>query len=207
MCSLKFESLSGKKSHMKPTKTPCWFIFAVGVPFFFLLVRPTSARKAFIKDIKTEIKQNYLFISFRVTDCFTEKMIQAIKNGVDTRFVYLVRFYRVRKWWKDKKIVDMKISHTLYYDSIKKVYNLRLSEGNPKEFPVKDLEDAKRMLARITNLRIIDVKKLKKGEKYQIRVKAELDKIRLPLHLHYVLFFLSLWNFDTDWYKIDFTYR
>lgn len=192
---------------MKPTKTPCWFIFAVGVPFFFLLVRPTSARKAFIKDIKTEIKQNYLFISFRVTDCFTEKMIQAIKNGVDTRFVYLVRFYRVRKWWKDKKIVDMKISHTLYYDSIKKVYNLRLSEGNPKEFPVKDLEDAKRMLARITNLRIIDVKKLKKGEKYQIRVKAELDKIRLPLHLHYVLFFLSLWNFDTDWYKIDFTYR
>jgi len=35
---------------------------------------------------------------------------------------------------------------------------------------------------------------------------AELDKIRLPLYLHYVFFFLSLWDFETDWYAVDFLF-
>ena len=37
-------------------------------------------------------------------------------------------------------------------------------------------------------------------------VKAELEKVRLPLYLHYVLFFVSLWDFETDWFTIDFIY-
>jgi len=39
-----------------------------------------------------------------------------------------------------------------------------------------------------------------------LRVKAELEKVRLPLYLHYVLFFVSLWDFETDWYTVDFIY-
>ena len=112
----------------------------------------------------------------------------------------------MRKWGKDKKIADKKVVHTIQYDSIKKIYKLRFSEKDKKEISLKELQEAKKMLARISDLRIIETKHLKKGEKYQIRAKAELDKIRLPLHLHYVLFFLSLWNFDTKWYKINITY-
>jgi len=192
---------------MEYIKKSSWLILIAILISFLLPSRDIQAKEAFIKDIKTQIKQDYLLISFRVTDCFTEKMIQAIKNGVNTRFVYRIRLYKVRKWWKDKKIADIKVSHTIHYDSIKKVYNLKLSEGNPKEIPVKDLEEAKKILAQISNLKVIDIKELKREERYQIRVKAELDKIRLPLHLHYVLFFLSLWNFDTDWYKVNFIYH
>jgi hypothetical protein len=28
----------------------------------------------------------------------------------------------------------------------------------------------------------------------------------LPFYLHYVLFFLSFWDFETDWYTVDFIY-
>jgi len=47
---------------------------------------------------------------------------------------------------------------------------------------------------------------LKKGKRYQLQMMAQLDRIRLPFHLHYVLFFLSLWDFETDWYAVDFRY-
>ena len=192
---------------MRYTKGTHWLIFMLIATSLFLPSMELWAREAHIRNIETQIKQGNLVISFRVTDCFTKKMIQAIKNGVNTKFVYLIRLYKVRRWWRDKKIVDIKVFHTIHYDSIKKVYNLKLSEGNPKEIPVKDIEEAKKMLAQITDLRIIDVKKLKKKEKYKIMIKAELAKIRLPLHLHYVLFFLSLWNFDTDWYTVNFQYH
>ncbi len=205
---MKFGALSGKDPYMMEyTKKFYCLIVAAILIVSTLTSWDVLAKEAFIKDIKTQIKEDALLISFRVTDCFTDKMIQAIKNGVNTRFVYLIRLYKVRRWWKDKKIADIKVCHTIHYDSIKKVYHLRLSEENKKRMPIKDLEEAKKILARISDLRIIDIKELKKDQEYQIRVKAELDKIRLPLHLHYILFFLSLWNFDTNWYKVNFIYH
>lgn len=180
-------------------KKNCLFIMFI----ILFLWCPSYARKAYIKDIRTETKQGFLFISFKLTDCFTDKMVQAIKNGVNTRFVFLIRLYKVKRWWRDKKIMDLKVVHSIYYDSIKKVYILSFSEKKSKKIILKDFNEAKKIMSQISKLKLIDIKKLNKGGKYQIRLKAELDKIKLPFHLHYVFFFLSLWNFDTDWYKLN----
>ena len=32
-------------------------------------------------------------------------------------------------------------------------------------------------------------------------MKAKLDKARLPLRMEYLFFFVSLWDFETDWYQ------
>ena len=181
----------------------CIFIILL----FVFLSAPCYAKKAFIKDIRTKIDKEALFISFRVTDCFTKKMIQAIKNGINTRFVFIIRVYEVKNLWKDKKLADLKVVHSIHYDSIKKVYNLNLSEKKNKKLVLRNLEEAKMILSRISDLKLIETKRLKKGKEYQIRIKAELDKIRLPFHLHHVLFFLSLWNFETGWYKVNFKYK
>jgi hypothetical protein len=55
-------------------------------------------------------------------------------------------------------------------------------------------------------LKVARLDALKRGSHYQLRLKAELDKIELPLNLDYVLFFLSLWDFETDWYSVVFKY-
>ena len=175
----------------------------VVIALFLCLCPCTYARKAKLRGIHTVINGDSLFVSFSVTDCFQKKMIQAIKNGINTRFVFLIRLYKVRRWWWDKKIRDLRIVHSIRYDSIKKVYILRFSEMKRKEVVLKDLNEAKRVLSTISQIKVIDKERLKKGVKYQLRIKAELDKIKLPFHLHHVLFFLSLWNFDTDWYKIN----
>jgi len=61
-------------------------------------------------------------------------------------------------------------------------------------------------MAEIDSLKIIELNHLEKDSQYQIRTKAQLSKLTLPFYLHYVLFFVSLWDFDTDWYTIDFIY-
>jgi hypothetical protein len=58
----------------------------------------------------------------------------------------------------------------------------------------------------LDSFRIVPLSELTKGKQYQIRAKAELNKLTLPFYLHYVLFFVSLWDFETDWYTIDFIY-
>ena len=58
----------------------------------------------------------------------------------------------------------------------------------------------------VVALRVTSIDRLREGDDYQLKVMAELDKIRLPFNLHYVLFFLSLWDFETGWHAIDFRY-
>jgi len=61
-------------------------------------------------------------------------------------------------------------------------------------------------MCEVDNIRLVTLNKLEKGLRYQIRAKAELSDITLPFYLHYLLFFVSLWKFETEWYTIDFTY-
>jgi hypothetical protein len=68
------------------------------------------------------------------------------------------------------------------------------------------LDEAKKWMTEINSLKIVPLDRLEKGEQYQLRVKAEVSKKTLPLYLHYILFFVSLWDFETDWYTIDFTF-
>jgi len=61
-------------------------------------------------------------------------------------------------------------------------------------------------MTEIKGLRIASLNELEKGQTYSVSTKAKLSKVTLPLKLHYVLFFVSLWDFDTDWYSVEFIY-
>ena len=92
------------------------------------------------------------------------------------------------------------------YDNLKTIYEVRLSEQDNKVITVKSFDEAKKLMAEVVALKITPLSNLEKGGRYQLRMMAELDKIILPLYLHNVLFFLSLWDFETDWKMIEFRY-
>jgi hypothetical protein len=177
--------------------------------FFTCSSLSTEARaeEAKLTDIVVTNDQDHLLLYFSVTDCFTEEMKKAIENGVNTTFTFFVKLEAVRNWWWDRNIADLKIHHEIKYDNLKKVYTVKLSPREDKEeVSVKDFEEAKRLMSEIIGLKVTELKNLKRGERYQISMMAELDKIKLPFYFHYVFFFLSLWDFETDWYTVDFRY-
>ncbi|HDZ90311.1 MAG: DUF4390 domain-containing protein [Deltaproteobacteria bacterium] len=162
--------------------------------------------EARLTDIVITNTQDHLLAYFTVSDCFTEEMKRAIDNGVSTTFTFFVRLYEVRNWWWDRSIADLKVSHEIRYDSLKKVYIVRLSSRDNKPIYVKDFGEAKKLMSEIVGLKVTELHNLERGNRYQISMMAELDKIRLPFYFHYVFFFLSLWDFETDWYSVDFRY-
>ncbi|MBW2204507.1 MAG: DUF4390 domain-containing protein [Deltaproteobacteria bacterium] len=168
--------------------------------------RPAFASDARLTDIVITNTQDDLLAYFSVTDCFTENMKRAIDNGVSTSFTFFVKLYEVRNWWWDKGLADLKVSHEIKYDNLKKVYIVRLSSKDNKVVYVKDFDKAKKLMSEIVGLKVTELRNLQRGNHYQISMMAELDKIRLPFYFHYVFFFLSLWDFETDWYAVDFRY-
>jgi hypothetical protein len=167
---------------------------------------PVHARQARLSDIVVTNTEEHLIVYFSVEDCFTPEMVQAIESGLPTTFTFYVQLDERREFWWDKSIVDLEIRHTIRYDQLKKHYELRFSEGDNEIVTVRDFEDAKRLMSEVAALKVIPLDRLEKGGRYQLEMMAELDRIELPLYLHYVLFFLSLWDFETDWHAVDFRY-
>jgi hypothetical protein len=171
-----------------------------------LVVTPVRAEEARLTDIVATSTSKHLLLYFKVTGCFTDEMISAIENGINTTFTFFIGLYEVRDFQRDKNIAELSVTHSIVYDNLKKAYKVRLSERNSEVTLVEDFSEAKNLMSKIVGVKLIGIDKLQQGNRYQVRMMAELDKIRLPLYLDYVLFFLSLWDFETDWYKINFTY-
>lgn len=167
---------------------------------------PVLAKQAYLSDVVVTNNNDQLLVYFSVNNCFTQEMNKAIESGLNTAFTFFVHLYERRSFWPDRKIAGHELKHTIKYDGLKRMYEVRLSENNDDLILVRDFDEAKRLMSEVAALEVIPLSNLKKGDRYELQFMAELDKIRLPLYLHYVFFFLSLWDFKTDWYKVNFRY-
>jgi hypothetical protein len=175
--------------------------------FLILLVflSPLSAENAGIRDFLVTNNASHVLVYARVMNCFTKDIEDAILAGVPTTFTFVVDLFQQRSWWIDKKVTRVTIKHTIKYDNVKKLLNVYL--GDDKEpTPFQDFEGAKRAMADLNGVPIVQLKTLKRSEYYYVQIKAKLDKVRLPLHMEVVFFFVSLWDFETDWYREGFIY-
>ena len=155
--------------------------------------------------IVTNTRDN-LLLYMNVEGAFREKMENAIQSGVPASFSFFVALYQARSLWKDKKIADIKITHTIRYNNLTKEFSVRRSWETGEPAVTQSFEEAQKLMTEVNSLKVFALDELQKGRQYQLRAKAELSKLTLPFYLHYVLFFVSLWDFETDWYTIDFTY-
>lgn len=177
--------------------------------FVLVFVRtelPALAEEAYLSDIVVTNTRDHLLVYFTVNDCFTPGMNEAIESGLTTTFTFYAKLYEKRDILWDKKIADIAFSHSIKYDNLKGTYELKLSERNEKVVTARNFDEAKKLMAEVVALKLIPLNHLKKGARYQIQMMAELDKVELPFYLHYILFFLYLWDFKTDWHAVEFRY-
>ncbi len=191
---------------MKTNRFPGKKLFLVLLAALFVWPPGAFAQEAVLKDIIITNTRDDLLVYLKVQGAFTEKIERAIMSGVPTSFSFLITLYRVRDLWPDEEIADLKLTNTIKYDNLKKEFRVTRSWKTDNPRIVKSFQEAKKLMTDIDSLRIVPLSQLKKGFQYQLRAKAELSKHTLPFYLHYVLFFLSLWDFETDWYTIDFIY-
>ncbi len=164
------------------------------------------ASEARLTDIIVTNTRDDLLVFLNVEGAFNDKIKKAVLTGVPTTFFFYITLYQPRNIWFDKKIADIKITHRIKYNSLKKKFVVTRSWEKDKSSVTQSFEEAQKLMAEIDSLTIISLGSLQKGSQYQIRAKAELGKLTLPFYLHYILFFVSLWDVETDWYTIDFIY-
>ncbi len=183
------------------TKIICYIFIGL-----FVIQGNGIAQDAALNNIIINNTRDDLLLYLAVEGAFREKMKKAIISGVPASFSFYVMLFRYRGFWLDEKITDIEVTHTMKYDNLKKEYTVSRSWESESQVTTKSFEEAQKLMCEIKGMHLVSLSRLTKGTEYQIKAKAELSKMTLPLYLHYVLFFVSLWDFETDWYTIDFTY-
>jgi Domain of unknown function (DUF4390) len=179
---------------------------SVIMSLIFLVHIPCAAQDATLSNIIVTNTNKDLLVYLNVEGAFREQTVNAIMSGVPASFSFFVMLYQKRSMWFDKAIANIEIVNSIKYNNLKKVFIVERSWENGKIRTAQSLQEAQKLMSDVDGLKIILLNKLEKGKQYQVKAKAQLSKLTLPFYLHYVLFFVSLWDFETDWYTIDFIY-
>jgi len=182
------------------------FLALLLLPLFGLPVYAEEERDPYIADILITTSQTHLLLFCSIKNTLTPEMIEGIHNGIPITFTFLVELEQVRKKWFDKSMAEITIQHTLTYDSLKEQYYVHRSEKTANPFVTDSLDKAMEVMVELNGIRIIKSEEMKPDAPYAIHVKATLAEKTLPLYMHYIIPFISLWDFETDWRTIEFRY-
>ncbi len=157
-------------------------------------------------DITITTSTSHLLLFAVLKNNENRDLIQALHSGIPMQFTFLIELYRIKDNWPDEELITMEFTHTLKYDTLKENYQLERTEQKNRKFTFESLEEAMEMMNDINGLKVIELIRLQPDASYELRMKAELYKKTLPMNLHYLIPFISMWDLETDWFTIEFTY-
>jgi hypothetical protein len=182
---------------------------------FFLLAlalswsggQPALAQQnATIEELIVTNSSTDLLLFLTVNNAFTKQMEEGIKNGIPVTFNFYVKLERKRSTWMNQELVSLRFDHTLSYDTLKEEYSIVRSELAGQTLRTKSLAEAKKAMAQLNGPPVSPLKALLPEAGYLLKVKAKLAEKTLPLYVHYVIPFWSVWDFETEWYTVEFRY-
>jgi len=169
-------------------------------------VLASSSQDVQFKDITITTSNTHLLLFGVIKNDKNDELIQALHSGIPMRFTFFVELFRTRDNWPDEQLMSVSFVHTLRYDTLKEQYALELEEQKNRALTFKNLGEAIKTMNDINGLKVIELEKLEPDNSYELRLKAVLYKKTLPMNLHYIIPFISMWDLETDWYTIEFTY-
>ena len=174
-------------------------LFCLIFLILFLLRSQIVASGAELTNIVVKKDRENLLVDLRIKGVFTNEMKKALLSAIPVSFTFIIILYKVNDFWFNKKVASITTSHKIQYDALKNEYSITRSWEKTGPFVVKNFDKAFLLMSEIGSLKITPLNRLKKGEHYQLRVKSELYEKKFP-------FAGFPWEFETDWYTINFIY-
>jgi len=191
-----------KRTIISKNKRPDLISILVFV-FFILtmgLVSPVSAVSPDVVNIGVGTNGKYVVMNARLVDGFTEKILEAIENGVPMGFTFEIELRKANTLWVDSLVSSNKVRHRVQFDSLKKIYRFSESGKNVRRKIITRKESRyQKLMLTLKNIPIAPIYKLDPNEKYYVRVKADLETDRFWFPFNYIFFFVPFSAFETSW--------
>ncbi len=173
---------------------------------FLFLQNTAFAQEIKLANLDIFNNRDNLLVYVNIQGAFHDKINKYLLIGVPATFSFFITLYKVRDMWIDKKIADLKITHKINYNALKKEFIIRRSWEKENLRITKSFIEAQQLMSNVDHLKVVSLSKMEKDRKYQIRVKAEVSKNKQSSYPPNVHYYTSKWSLETQLYTIDFIY-
>ncbi len=161
---------------------------------------------ASVSHLTVSADEERLLLHLGLEGAFPDRLKKRVLEGKPVSIVFTVRLNRVRDLWLDERVADRVIEHILRFDRLKNEFTVRRSWKGFEAETTPSFEEAQQWMSWIEGYPIAALDRLARGSSYALLAQAGIVRRSLPFGLHHVLFFLSFWEEETDWYVLHFRY-
>jgi hypothetical protein len=141
-------------------------LIALSLLSFWVLVAPAVAGPS-VANVGVATKGNYVVMDAVLTDGIEGKILEAIESGVPMTITFQIELRKQTSFWADSLVKVNKVSHTVQYDSLKKVYRFsEMGKHVKRKIITRKKDRYQQLMQTLKNIPVAPTYQLDPGEKY-----------------------------------------
>jgi hypothetical protein len=156
-----------------------------------------------VRSADLELEEGVYHMNARLALPLSDAVRRGLTEGVPLNLELDIEIERVRQLLPNSKIAELTQRYHLEYNAVSARYTLRNVNSGQQE-SVATVDAALEQLSDIRDLPVLDRALIANDRRYEANVRAKLDYGTVPFTLRLVMFWVSDWHRESDWYTWTF---
>ena len=156
-----------------------------------------------VRSADLELKDGVYHLNARIDLPITEAVRHGLVEGLPLTLEVDLDIERVRQLLPDSRVAELTQRYRLQYNAVSARYILR-NENSGQQQSLGTVDEAIAHLSEVHSLPALDKALIAADRRYEGRVKARIDFGTVPFTLRLLMFWVSDWHRESDWYAWTF---
>ena len=156
-----------------------------------------------VRSADLELKDGVYHLNARIDLPISEAVRRGLVEGVPLTLEVDLDIERVRQLLPNSRVAELTQRYRLQYNAVSARYILR-NENSGQQESLGSIDEAIARLSEVHSLPALDKALIAADRRYEGRVRAKLDFGTVPFTLRLLMFWVSDWHRESDWYAWTF---
>jgi hypothetical protein len=152
-----------------------------------------------VRSADLELQDGVYHLNVRLDLPVSDSVRRGLAEGVPLTLELDLDIERVRQLLPNSRVAELTQRYHVQYNAVSARYILRNDNSGQQE-SLGTIEAALEQLSEIHSLPVLDKTLLTPDRRYEASVRAKLDYGTVPFSLRVLMFWVSEWHRDSDWY-------
>ena len=172
-----------------------------------LLVQPLRADglegRFEVRSADLELNDGVYHLNARLDLPISDAVRRGLSEGVPLSLTLDIDIERVRQLLPNSRVAELTQRYHLQYNAVSGHYVLRNDNSGQQE-SFGTLDEAIEHLSEVHNLPVLDKSLIARDRRYEANVRGKVDFGTVPFTLRMLMFWVSDWHRESDWYAWTF---
>jgi hypothetical protein len=156
-----------------------------------------------VRSADLELKDGVYHLNARIDLPIGDAVRRGLSEGVPLTLELSLNIKRVRQLLPNSSVAELAQRYHLQYNAVSARYILR-NENSGQQESLGTIDAAIEQLSEIRSLPVLDKALTAADRRYEAEVRAKIDFGTVPFTLRLLMFWVSDWHRESDWYAWTF---